>query len=111
MRAVSEWKAKGYKPVTAATLAELHLEAPIAGEVTAEGYYQNGDVRLFWAPAEVAARHEENWHRATEEAQSSESAPALERAGREVAKPGEDLTFSSGTRVSDDKVAPPEGSA
>lgn len=107
-RSMSEWRAKGYKAVHESDLAGLGLQMPIGAIPNADGTLQVGDTTLFIADGPTAARHEENWHRATEELQSTDAAPALQRAGREVGKPGEDLTFVTGTRVTDDRMAPPE---
>lgn len=105
---ISKWRAKGYRAVQQSDLAGMGIEMPAGGEVNADGTIQVGDTTLYMTDGPNAARLEEHWHRATEEAQSTDHAPALQKAGREVGKPGEDLTFVTGTRVTDDRVAPPE---
>jgi hypothetical protein len=96
------WRAKGYKEVQGSEMEGMGIAMPVGGMMSAEGFVDVGDTRLFVCDAERAARNERDWRRATDDLQATDSAPALEAEGRKFAKPGEDLTFAEGS-YSDDQ--------
>jgi hypothetical protein len=96
-RGTASFRALGYHEVKASELEGMGLALPVGGQVSADGFVDVGDTRLFVCDAQRAARNEMNWRRATDEAQATDRAPALEAEGRRYAKPGESLTFADGS--------------
>ena len=101
-RMAAQWRAQGYREVLHEEMEGMGIALPVGGMASAEGFVDVGDTRLFVCDAPRAARNEQNWRRATDELQATDSAPALEAEGRKVAKPGEELTFAEGS-YSDDQ--------
>lgn len=101
-RGAAGFRAQGYREVKASEMEGMGLAMPVGGQVSAEGFVDIGDTRLFVCDAQRAARNEVNWRRATDEAQATDRAPLLEAEGRKYAKPGETLTFAEGS-YSDDQ--------
>lgn len=96
-RGAAGFRAQGYREVHASEMEGMGIAMPVGGQVSAEDFVDVGDTRLFVCDAHRAARNEMNWRRATDEAQATDRAPALEAEGRKHAKPGEDLTFAEGS--------------
>ncbi|MFH0899308.1 MAG: hypothetical protein V2A73_01635 [Pseudomonadota bacterium] len=97
-RGAAGYRAQGYREVKASDMEGMGISMPVGGQLSTDGFVDVGDTRLFVCDAHRAARNEMNWRRATDEAQATDRAPALEAEGRKHARPGEEsLTFAEGT--------------
>ena len=101
-RRIAEWSMKGYRKVSKADIesGSLGITMPPAAIITADGAVRIGDSDLMYCGADNAAREEARGRSAIEARNADDNAAQdLHRAGREVARPGETLTYSETERT------------
>lgn len=101
-RRVAEWSMKGYRKVSKADIesGSLGIKMPPAAVITADGAVRIGDSDLMYCGADNAAKEEARGRSAIEARNADDNAAQdLHRAGREVARPGENLTYSETERT------------
>jgi len=101
-RRVAEWSMRGYRKVKQSDIESggLGISMPPAAVITAEGSIRIGDSDLMYCGADNAAKEEARGRSAIEARNADDNAAQdLHRAGREVARPGENLTYSETERT------------